>query len=160
VLEQMVKQELLVQAAEQRGLAADPTLTAQIEEQRIKYRQALEQQMAGLKAQLKQVDEAVRSRSLIEALVKSESAKNPVSDAEVKSIYSKMKQQGMPVRSLQEEQGRMSEQILLDRLVNQAREKGNVEMFMDLVTAGAPAAGIPSLPAASDGKLQLPASKK
>ena len=38
VLEQMVKQELLVQAAEQRGLAADPTLTAQIEEERIKYR--------------------------------------------------------------------------------------------------------------------------
>ncbi len=160
VLEQMVKQELLVQAAEQRGLAADPTLTAQIEEQRIKYRQALEKQVAGLKAQLGQVDEAVRSRTLIEALVKSESAQHPVGEAEVKALYGRMKQQGLPVRSFQEEQGRMSEQVLLDRLVDQAREKGNVEMSMDLVTGGAPLAAAPGLPPAQGGALQLPASRK
>jgi hypothetical protein len=163
VLEQMVKQELLVQAAEQRGLAADPTLAAQIEEERIKYRQALERQMAGLKAQLAQVDEAVRSRSLIEALVKAEAAKSPVSPAEVKALYNKMKQQGLPVRSLDEEQGRITEQVMLDRLVDQAKEKGSVEMNMDLVTAGAPPArmaGLPGLPPAQGGKQALPASSK
>jgi hypothetical protein len=164
VLEQMVKQELLVQAAEQRGLAADPTLTAQIEEERIKYRQALERKMAGLKAQLGQVDEAVRSRSLIEALVKAEAAQHPVNPAEVKALYNKMKQQGLPVRSMAEEQGRITEQVMLDRLVDQAREKGAVDMNMDLVTAGAPPSsmmqGLPGLPPAQGGKLALPASSK
>jgi hypothetical protein len=121
--------------------------------------------MAGLKAQLGQVDEAVRSRSLIEALVKSEAAKNPVSPAEVKALYNKMKQQGLPVRSLAEEQGRITEQVMLDRLVDQAREKGAVDMNMDLVTAGAaPAAmmqGLPGMPPAQGGgKLALPQSSK
>jgi len=65
---------------------------------------------------------------------------------------------------LAEEQGRITEQVMLDRLVDQAREKGAVDMNMDLVTAGAaPSAmmqGLPGMPPAQGGKLALPPSSK
>lgn len=136
VLEQMVKQELLVQAAEKQGLGAKADLKAKIEEQRLRYRQGLETQMENLKAQMTQLDDAVRSRILIEALLDADEKARPVADKDVKEFYARMKQQGLALRSFEEEKPRIVQQVVLDRLVAQTKEKADIDVKMELVSAG------------------------
>jgi hypothetical protein len=150
VLEQMVKQELLVQEAEKAGLAAKPEVKQLIEQQRVQYKGGLETQIANLKLQLSQIDNAVRSRVLIETLLKEKGASSPVTDKEAKEFFNRMKQQGATNRPFEQERPRIEQQILLDRLVGQAKEKAEIDVQMDLVTAQGPEAQ----PAA--GSVQIP----
>lgn len=129
VLDQLIKQRLLVQAARQAGLDKDPKIQASIQERRQSLRAELEKSIADSQAQLAGLDEAVEARSLIEAYSQMERQKITVSDKDLLDAYKKEAAKGRPLPKLNQMRDQLLEQLILDRLVDQARAHAKVEVL-------------------------------
>lgn len=128
VLDQLVKQKLLVQAAKKAGLDKDPQLQAQIEARRKSLRAELEKNIADAQAQLLSLDQAIEARSLIEAYSRAERGKLTVTAKDLKDAYAKLQAKGQPAPAFQQVRDQLLEQVILDRLVDQARVHASIDI--------------------------------
>ena len=128
VLDQLVKQRLLVQAAKKAGLDKDPKLQAQIESRRKSLRAELEKNIADAQAQLLSLDQAVEARSLIEAYSQAERGRLTVTAKDLQAAYAKVKARGQSLPAFQQMRDQLLEQVILDRLVDEARVKAVIDI--------------------------------
>lgn len=128
VLDQLIKQRLLVQAAVKAGLDKDPQLQGQIEARRKSLRAELEKNIADAQAQLLSLDKAVEARSLIEAYSKAERARLTVTAKDLKAAYAKLQAKGQPAPPFQQVRDQLLEQVILDRLVDEARAHATIDI--------------------------------
>jgi parvulin-like peptidyl-prolyl isomerase len=103
LLEQMVKQELLVAEAKKAGLDRDPAVKDAMNRQRAAVRAELEATIQGAQAQLAQLDRAVEQKILIEKFLDLKGARA-----------------GAPGRG-----------AMIERLVDEAKPLNQVELFPD-----------------------------
>lgn len=129
VLDQLIKQRLLVQAARQAGMDKDPKVLASVVERRQSLRTELEKSIADFQAQLASLDEAVEARTLIEAYSQVQRQKITVSDQDLQDAYKKEAAKGRPLPKLSQMHDQLLEQVILDRLVDQARAGAKVEVL-------------------------------
>ena len=130
VLDQLVKQALLVQAARRDGLDKDPGRQTEIERRRQALRQELEKGIADQQAQLLTLDEAVETKALIEALSQARRPGITVTAKDLQAAYDLRAQAGAlpPLKAIRDQ---LLEQVLLDKLVEQARQGANVTVHLE-----------------------------
>jgi peptidyl-prolyl cis-trans isomerase C len=137
ILEQMVKQELLMQEAGKAGLDKKAEILARIQEQAQEYKSQLKSRIANEQAQLDQVDKAVRTRLLIEELLAVRGKDYGITEQQVKSYYDNLKKKGQadnlpPFKQVWE---RVRQQMILDRVTDEAKEKNDVQIYMERLPA-------------------------
>jgi hypothetical protein len=130
VLEQLVNQALLVQAAKREGLDKDPGRQTEISRRRTALRQELEKGIADQQAQLATLDEAVETKALIDALSQAKRPGITVTAKDLKAAYDlRAQREAMPPLDAVRDQ--LLEQVLLDRLVEQARQGAKVAVHLE-----------------------------
>jgi hypothetical protein len=127
VLDQMIKQRLLVQMARQAGLDKDPKNQALIQQRRQDLRAELEKNIADAQAQLGSLDSAVEARTLIEALSQARRVSMTVTSKDLEAAY-KVRAQQAPLPPLAQIHDQVLEQVILDRLVDQARLNAKIDV--------------------------------
>jgi hypothetical protein len=145
ILTQMVKQELLVQEAGKLGLDKKTELKARILEQANQYREELKTRIAMEQSQLGQIDKAVRSRVLIEELLSVKAKEYGINEKQVHAYYDDLKKKGQagslpPFEQVWES---VRQQMVLDRVSDEAKEKNDVQVFMERLPAATGEAGVP-----------------
>ena len=139
LLDQMVRQELLVQEARARGLDRDPSLVAAIDGQRERLKKELQEQIRDAQAQLDQLDGAVRSKALIDALVLEFEREHRPSPAEVEAYYRSQAERGQTLPPLEQVRPQVARQIMVDRLVREVQGRYEVRINQEAVDADATA---------------------
>jgi hypothetical protein len=127
VLDQMIKQRLLVQMARQGGLDKDPRNRSLIEQRRKDLRAQLEKNIADAQAQLQSLDAAVEARTLIEALSQARRVSMTVTAKDLEAAY-KIRAQQASLPPLAQVHDQLLEQVILDRLVEQARKDAKIDI--------------------------------
>lgn len=127
VLDQLVKQEILVQAARAEGLDRDPGRRERVAERRKALREELERSIAGLQAQLEALDRAVETKALIEAYSQAHRRGVTVTPKDLATAYD-LRAAREPLPPLESIRDQLLEQVVLDRLVEQAGRKANVRI--------------------------------
>lgn len=130
VLDQVIKQRLLVQVARQAKLDKDPKVLLQIQERRQALRRELEKSIANAQAQLQGLDDAVEARTLIEALSQAERVSMTVTTKDLQAAYKNRASLG-PLPPFSQVRDQILEQVVLDRLVDQARSHSRVDVKQD-----------------------------
>jgi len=120
VLDHLVTQQLLLGLARREGLDRDPALRAEIERRRGELRAGLERTLADAKAQLATLDESVEAKTLLDALAREPRPGLTVTARELKAAYAQRSAQG-PVGPFGQVRDQLYQQLLLDRLAEQAR---------------------------------------
>jgi hypothetical protein len=127
VLDQMIKQRLLVQMARAAGLDKDPANQALIVQRRKDLRSELEKNIADAQAQLQSLDAAVEARTLIEALSQARRVSMTVTAKDLEAAY-KVRAQQAPLPPMAQVHDQLLEQVVLDRLVDQARQSAKIDI--------------------------------
>ncbi len=124
ILNQMVKQEALVQEAKRLGLASDPAVKKAMDEQSKAVRFELLEAIASAQAQLDQLDRAVEQRTLIEALLQSQGRSVLISEAELKAAYADRKAAAgsQPIPGMAALKGELEKQLRLEKLFVQVSQ--------------------------------------
>jgi hypothetical protein len=130
VLDQMIKQRLLVQMARQAGLDKDPKNQGLIAQRRKDMRAELEKNIADAQAQLQSLDAAVEARTLIEALSQARRVSMTVTTKDLEAAY-KLRAQQAPLPPLAQVHDQLLEQVILDRLVDEARRSAKIDIKQD-----------------------------
>jgi hypothetical protein len=154
ILEQMVKQELLAQQAGQMGLDQKPEIQQEISQKRQQFHQELEAKIESAKQQMKHLDKDIRNNVLIEELIGLKANQDLVSEVEAKNYYQNLKKQNANLPPYPQVASRIHQQLLLEKLVSQAKEKADVTLHTELLAAAGPAAGLDDLQ-----KMPLPQSQ-
>lgn len=125
VLDQLIKQRLLVQAAREAGLDKDPGRQQQVQARQRDLRQELERSIADLQAQLQSLDEAVETKALIDAYSQARRGGITITAKDLQAAYDlrKGREALPPLMSIRDQ---LLEQVILDRLVEQAQKKASV----------------------------------
>lgn len=131
VLDQLIKQRLLVQAARQSGIDKDAKVQSVIAERRQGLRAELEKSIADAQAQLLSLDEAVEARSLIEAYSQAQRVKMTVSEKDLQEAYRAEQAKGRALPPMTQMRDQLLEQVILDRLVDSARKAAKVEVHAE-----------------------------
>jgi hypothetical protein len=130
VLDQLIKQRLLVQMARQQGLDKDPKIQQAIAERRQGLRAELQKSIADAQVQLAGLDNAVESRTLIEALSQAQRVGMTVTQAQLQAAYkARAAQATLPPFGQVRDQ--ILEQVILDRLVEKARQGAKIDLKPD-----------------------------
>jgi hypothetical protein len=130
VLDQLVKQRLLVQMAREQGLDKDPARIQSIDARRAELRRELETGIANSQAQLKGLDEAVESKLLIEALSAAKEGGLSITAKDLKDAYQVRAALGA-LPPLEQVKDQLRKQVVLDRLVEEARAKAQVTLNLE-----------------------------
>lgn len=127
VLDQLIKQQLLVQAARKAGLDRDPGRREQIAGRRESLRRELNRSIADLQAQLAALDQAVETQVLIDAYSQARRPGLTVTARDLQSAYDVRSQheQLPPLASIRDQ---LLEQVILDRLVEEARRGADIRI--------------------------------
>lgn len=142
LLEQMVKQELLVQTAGDLGLDKKPEVQEKIVASRKAFHEQLEAKIESAKAQLKHMDKDIRSNIMIEELLKLKSSESAVNESEAKGFYDNLKKVSKELPPYAKVADRIKQQLLLEKLVAQAKEKAVVTMHPERVAPAAPSGAL------------------
>ncbi len=129
VLDQLIKQQLLVQAARAAGLDQDPGQRLKIDERRRALRDELQRSIEDLQAQLAGLDQAVETKLLIDAYSQSRRKGITVTAKDLQAAYQlrAAREALPPLGSIRDQ---LLEQVILDRLVEEARAKADVKVEM------------------------------
>lgn len=130
VLDQLVKQALLVQEARAAGLDKDPALQQAIEAQRRGLREELQASIVGLQARLAALDQTVETKALIDALSQVRRPGITVTAQDLQAAY-ELRAQREALPPLGQIRDQVLEQVILDRLVEAARAKAAVQIRPD-----------------------------
>jgi hypothetical protein len=130
VLDQLIKQRLLVQMARQQGLDKDPKVEQAVDDRRKALRAELQKTIDDAKVQMEGLDAAVESRTLIEALSQSRRTTMVVTPAQLKAAYQARAAQ-TPLPPFEQVRDQILEQVILDRLVDEARQSAKIDLKMD-----------------------------
>lgn len=130
VLDQLVKQRLLLQAARREGLHKDPARQAAIAERRRSLRQELERSIADLQSQLDSLDSAVETRLLIDAYTQLKRPGLTVTAKDLRAAY-ELRTAREPLPPLESIRDQLLEQVIVDRLVEQARAGAAIKIEAD-----------------------------
>ena len=138
VLEQMVKQELLTVEAKASGLAEDSAVQEAIQKQKIAVMEELQANIKNAQAQLDQLDRAVEQKVLIDRLLEARRGSVSVSEAEITAAYEARKKQLAPVPApaLKQIRDQLLQQVILEKLVEQAKPKHRIELYPDVAAKG------------------------
>lgn len=120
VLDQMVKQALLVQAARRAGLDRDPALRAEVDARRGALRQQLKRRILDAQDQLATLDEAVEDKVLIDAYSRSQSPGVTVTAQDLREAYN-LRAKTRPLPPFKDVRDQLLEQLVLERLVERER---------------------------------------
>ena len=138
LLDQMVKQELLVQEAEKRGYANNAELMSQIDAQRKALRTELENKIADAQAQLHQLDRAIRSKALIEHLLRDFAKGVKPDDKRIKAYYKEQSEKGHKLPPYDQVKGKIAEQLTLDQLVNEVQGDYTIVVDQEMLAGHVP----------------------
>lgn len=130
VLDQLIKQRLLVQAARKAGLDQDPARRDAIAKRREELRQELTRSIADQKAQLETLDQAVETKALIEAWSQRQRPGLTITARDLRDAYD-LRAAREPLPPLASIRDQMLEQVILDRLVEQAAQGAEVKVETD-----------------------------
>ena len=133
LLDQLIRQKLLVLEAKKRGLDKNPSLLQAIQEQRQRLKLELEQQMENAKAQMAQLDQAVETKALIDALVAEKKAVSQPSADEIKKYYESQQAKGQSLPPLNSVKGQIVQQIVLDGLVREVRDRYEIKIDQERI---------------------------
>jgi hypothetical protein len=125
VLEQLIRQQLLVSAARRAGLDQDPALKAAIQQQSAAARQRLGRELAGLQAQLTLLDQSVEAKVLVDAWSQSQRKAMTISAQDLRAAYAQRSAAG-PLPPFQAVRDQLLDQMILDRL--EQRERGQAQI--------------------------------
>lgn len=130
VLDQLIKQKLLVQAARKAGLGQDPRFQAGLDERKKALRAELEKTVADAQAQLSGLDQAVESRGLIEAYSQARRPALTITAKDLQDAYKARQAQGSlpPFAQVRDQ---LLEQLILDRLVDEARQGAKIDVNVE-----------------------------
>jgi hypothetical protein len=130
VLDQLIKQTLLVQAARREGLDRDPGRQRTIEERRQALRQELTRSIADLQAQLASLDQAVETKVLIDSYSQAHRTGITVTARDLQDAYTLRAQSGNlpPLNQIRDQ---LLDQVILDRLVEAEHRKARVRIDTD-----------------------------
>lgn len=130
VLDQLIKQSLLVQAARKDRLDQDPERQRLIAEKRKSLREELTKSIADQQAQLGTLDDAVETKVLIDAYSQTRRPGITVTAQDLKNAYDLRAQAGAlpPLSSIRDQ---LLEQVLLDKLVEEVRHNADVKVHLD-----------------------------
>jgi LAS superfamily LD-carboxypeptidase LdcB len=127
VLDQVIKQRLLVQMARQAGLDKVPANQDAVRTRRVSLRADLERSIADAQAQLQGLDEAVEARTLIEALSQQKRTAMIITPKDLRSAYAaRAAQSSLP--PFVQVRDQLLEQLILDRLVEEARQGAKIDL--------------------------------
>jgi hypothetical protein len=127
VLEQLIRQQLLVSAARRAGLDQDPALKAAVQQQSAAARQRLGQQLAGLQAQLSLLDRSVEAKVLVDAWSQSQRKAMTITAQDLQAAYAKRSAAG-PLPPFQAVRDQLLDQMILDRLEERERAQAQVQV--------------------------------
>jgi hypothetical protein len=127
VLDQLIKQRLLVQMARQAGLDKVPANLEALKQRRASLRADLEKSIADAQAQLQGLDEAVEARTLIEALSQQKRTAMTISAQDLQAAY-KARAAQAPLPPFSQVRDQLLEQVILDRLVEEARRGAKIDL--------------------------------
>jgi hypothetical protein len=127
VLDQLIRQQLLVSAARRAGLDQDPALKAAVQRQRDTVRQRLSQQVAGLQAQLALLDESVEAKALVDAWSQSQRKGLTITAQDLRAAYAQRSKAGSlpPFDAVRDQ---LLDQLILDRLVERERAQAQIQV--------------------------------
>jgi hypothetical protein len=127
VLDQVIKQRLLVQMARHAGLDQAPAIQETVKSRRSSLRADLEKSIADAQAQLQGLDEAVEARTLIEALSQQRRAGMTITAEDLQLAY-KARVAKAPLPPFAQVRDQLLEQVILDRLVEEARQGAKIDL--------------------------------
>jgi hypothetical protein len=127
VLDQLIKQRLLVQMARQAGLDKVPANLDAVAKRRASLRADLEKSIADAQAQLQGLDEAVEARTLIEALSQQRRTGMTITVKDLQAAY-KTRVAVAPLPPFSQVRDQLLEQVILDRLVVEARRGAKIDL--------------------------------
>jgi hypothetical protein len=127
VLDQLIRQELLVDAARRAGLDKDPALQAGVQQQRTELRQRLGQEIAGLQAQLALLDRSVEAKALVDAWSQSQRKDLTITVQDLRAAYAQRAKAG-PLPPFQSVRDQLLDQLILDRLVERERAQAQIQV--------------------------------
>jgi hypothetical protein len=127
VLDQLIRQELLVDAARRAGLDKDPGLQAAVQKQRADLRQRLGLEIAGLQAQLDLLDQSVEDKALVDAWSQSQRKAMTITLQDLRGAYAQRAKAG-PLPSFNAVRDQLLDQMILDRLAERERAQAQVQV--------------------------------
>ncbi|HXC64883.1 MAG TPA: SurA N-terminal domain-containing protein [bacterium] len=127
VLEQLIRQDLLVSAARRAGLDQDPALKAAIAQQSAAARQRLGRQLAGLQAQLDFLEQSVEAKVLVDAWSQSQRKAITITAQDLLAAYAKRSAAG-PLPPFQAVRDQLLDQMILDRLEERERAQARIQV--------------------------------
>lgn len=127
VLDQLIKQRLLVQAARAEGLDKDPGREQQLQDKRKALRAELNKSIADLQAQLEVLDDALETKALIDAYSAEHRRALTITAKDLQDAYA-LRAAREPLPPLASIRDQMLEQVVLDRLVEQVRAKASIHV--------------------------------
>ncbi|HXB98535.1 MAG TPA: SurA N-terminal domain-containing protein [bacterium] len=127
VLDQLIRQELLVDAARRAGLDKDPALRAAVQQQRDALRQRLALEVAGLQAQLALLDESVEAKALVDAWSQAQRPGLTITAQDLRAAYALRARAGAapPFQAVRDQ---LLDQLILDRLVERERAQAQIQV--------------------------------
>ena len=137
LLDQLVRQKLLVMEAEKRGYQHNPSLEEAIREQRRVLRGELTKQIEDAQAQLAQLDEAVRSKALVEAMIAELGNQSQPSQEESRAFYKAQMEKGQVLPPYEQIKDQVRFQILQDRLLKEIQGQYEVKVDQALLESDA-----------------------
>lgn len=127
VLDQLIKQRLLVQAARAQGLDKDPAEQRLIAQRRQSLRQELTRSIADQQAQLATLDQAVETKLLIDAYSQAQRPGVTVTAKDLQEAY-QLRSQSEALPPLATIHDQLLDQVILDRLVERARRNAKIQI--------------------------------
>jgi hypothetical protein len=127
VLEQLIRQRLLVSAARRAGLDQEPDLKAAVQRQRDALRQRLGQQISSLQAQLAELDESVEAKVLVDAWSQSQRRGLTITVQDLRAAYAQRSKGGAlpPFETVRDQ---LLNEMVLDRLVERERAQAQIQV--------------------------------
>jgi len=127
VLDQLIRQELLADAARRAGLDKEPAFRSALEQRRGQVRQGLQRQISGLQAQLALADRSVETQALVDAWSQSQRPSLTVTVQDLQDAYKRRSRAGaMP--PFQAVRDQLLDELILDRLVERERSTARIEL--------------------------------
>jgi hypothetical protein len=133
LLQQMIKQELLVQEAIRRGFDQETETAQKIKEKLLSSRQELLENITRMQAQLDQLEKATQASILIDRLLLETSGQVSASKDEIKELYQSKQKAGQKLGELKEVEARLDKEIRVEKLVANLHTGAKVEVYREKI---------------------------
>jgi ABC-type phosphate transport system auxiliary subunit len=127
VLDQLIKQALLAQAARRAGLDRDPGLQARVDAERAAARERLQRALRDAREQLAGLDASVERQALVQAWSQSQRGGLTITAQDLRAAY-EQRARSQPLPPFGAVRDQLMEQLILDRLVERERPKADVSV--------------------------------